>query len=393
MPGERHLYEQHCFLDYAATTPLDPLVLEAMLPFFRREFANPASVHRPGQRARRAVAEAREQVAAAIGARPVEVIFTSVATEADNHALRLPLFSRPQAQLLTSRLEHAAVLNTARQLAAEGRVVSYVEPDETGTVTPEAVRRHLHAETGLVALMLVNNETGIRTDIAAISELAHEVGALVFCDAVQGFGLEEIEVERLGVDLMSLSAHKIYGPKGIGVLYAREGLELGPLLFGGAQERGRRAGTLNVPAIVGLGVAAGLAAERWREDAQHLACLRDAFEAELLSLPEVTRNGEGALRGPKHSNLRIAGVDGDSLLMALDVEGVYASAGSACSAGSLEPSHVLIAMGLDEAQAKASFRFTFGRDQTLAQVQAAAERVAVAVRRCRSIDFAAERLR
>lgn len=346
------------YLDHAATTPLDARVLEAMLPYLRGEFANPASLHRPGQRARRAVETAREQVAAAIGAAPKEVVFTSGATEADNHALRA-VAERRGGHIVTSQLEHAAVLSTCRALEREGVAVTYLAPDAHGRITPEAVAAALREDTALVALMLVNNETGVRTDVAAIGEIAHAAGALLFCDAVQGFGFEPLDVGALGADLLALSAHKVYGPKGAGALYARAGLELPPLLLGGSQERGLRAGTHNVPAIVGFGRAAELALERLPE-ASLLGALRDGLEVRLKRVPGVRVNGEGAPRGPKHLNLWVSGVDGESLLVALDAAGLYLSAGSACAAGSLEPSHVLLAMGLSRAEAKASVRFSLG---------------------------------
>jgi cysteine desulfurase len=370
------------YLDYAATTPLDPEVLAAMHPYLESAFANPSSLHRAGQQARRAVEEAREQVAAAIGAKPKEIVFTSGATEADNFALRAAAALRPGA-IVTSTLEHAAVLQTAKQLEREGREVRYLTPNARGEITREALRDALQGEVALVALMLVNNETGAISDVAAFSRAAREAGALVFCDAVQGFGTLPIDVDALGVDLLALSGHKVYGPKGVGVLYVCEGLELPPLLVGGEQERGLRAGTLNVPAIVGMGKAAALARERWREDAEAIGALRDALEAKLLDVPGVRVNAALAPRGPKHLNVSVSSVDGEALLFTLDTLGVYVSAGSACAAGSLEPSHVLTAMGLSREEAKASVRFSLGRGVTLEAIAHAAEAFAVAVERCR----------
>ncbi len=370
------------YLDYAATTPLDPEVLAAMRPYLESAFANPSSLHRAGQQARRAVEEAREQVAAAIGAKPKEIVFTSGATEADNFALRAAAAYRSGA-IVTSALEHAAVLQMARRLEREGREVRYLAPNARGEITCKALRAALGGEVALIALMLVNNETGVISDIAAFSRAAREAGALVFCDAVQGFGTLPIDVEHLGVDLLALSGHKIYGPKGVGVLYVREGLELSPLLVGGEQERGLRAGTLNVPAIVGMGKAAALARERWQADAEAIGALRDALEARLIAIPGVHVNAAGAPRGPKHLNVRVDGVDGEALLFTLDTLGVYVSAGSACAAGSLEPSHVLMAMGLSREEAKASVRFSLGRGVTPQAIAHAAEAFAVAVERCR----------
>jgi cysteine desulfurase len=371
------------YLDYAATTPLDPAVLAAMQRALAEDFGNPSSLHAYGQRARRAVEAARERVAAAIGAPPRTLTFTSGATEADNQALRSFAALNPGKRIVTSALEHSAVLATCRLLEARGWPVTYLKPNARGEILPEAVAAALGDDTALVALMLVNNETGVLTDIPAISELAHGAGARVFCDAVQAFGSLPIDVDALGVDLLALSAHKAYGPKGVGALFVRSGLELPPLLVGGEQERGLRAGTLNVPAIVGFGEAATLAQERAAEDAREVGALRDLLEALLLQHPGVRLNAAGAPRGPKHLNVRVEGVDGEDLLMGLDSAGVAASAGSACAAGSLEPSHVLLAMGLSRAEAKASVRFSLGRGVTEAGVRFAAARFAEVVERCR----------
>lgn len=373
------------YLDHAATTPLDERVLEAMMPALTDAYANPASVHRAGQRARRLVERAREQVAAALGAEPRQILFTSGATEADNHALRGVLGSG--GGLLTSRLEHAAVLSTARALAAAGTPVAFVPPDQHGSITAEAVERALEETPGtrLVALMAVNNETGAITDVAAVARAAHRRGALLFCDAVQAFGLEPVDVQALGVDLLAVSGHKIHGPKGVGALYAGDGVDLAPLLYGGEQERGRRPGTHATPAIVGLGAAAELAAAERPERRRAVELARDAFEEAALAVPGVRVNAGGAPRGVKHSNLRVDGVDGETLLMTLDDMGVQASAGSACSAGSVDPSHVLLAMGLGRDEAMASLRFSFACTVGVDEAMQAAQAFAEAVRRCRAM--------
>ena len=370
--------------DHAATTPVAPAVLAAMLPFFAEQAANPSSVHRAGQRARAALEEARDRVGAAIGASGREIVFTSGATEADNLALRSVMAAAPGKRLVTSRLEHAAVNETVRSLAASGFEIDYVETTRSGEITPEAVAELLTPDVALVALMAVNNETGVCTDIAAIATLAHEVGALVFCDAVQAFGFEPLHVDALGVDLLSLSAHKVYGPKGVGALFLRRPLELTPLLTGGSQERGVRPGTHNLPAIVGFGVAASEADERCLRDGERLRTLRDRLERQLLAIDGVTVNGGGASRGPKHSNVAVEGVDGDTLRLLLDDLGLLISAGSACAAGSLEASHVLLAMGLDRHLARSSVRFSLGRDSDEAGIDDAAGRFAQAVARCRA---------
>lgn len=371
------------YLDYAATTPLDPAVLEAMLPAMREGYGNPASLHRAGQRAREAVETAREQLAVAVGAHPRELTFASGATEADNHALRAYASRFPGGHIVTSHLEHAAVLSTCKHLESRGWHVTYLEPDARGEITPEAVAAALRLDTFLVALMLVNNETGVVTEIASISKTVHEAGAVLFCDAVQAFGVTPVDVRELGADMLALSAHKVYGPKGVGALYVRRGLELPPFMLGGEQERGLRAGTLNVPAIVGFGRAAELAQERLKTDPPEIARLRDRLEAHLLRIDGVTLNAPGAPRSAKHLNVRVAGVDGEDLLLGLDAAGVCASAGSACAAGTLEPSHVLLAMGLTPREAKASVRLSLGRGVTDEMVDYAAKVFAEVVERCR----------
>ncbi len=373
----------NAYLDYAATTPLEPLVLEAMLPALNADYGNPASLHRAGQRARKAVETAREQLAQAINAQPRDLTFTSGATEADNHALRAYALQFPGGHIVTSLLEHAAVLSTCKYLETQGWQVTYLQPNARGEITSDAVQAALQPDTFLVALMLVNNETGVITDIPAISQIVHEAGAALFCDAVQAFGVMDVNVQTLGADMLALSAHKVYGPKGVGALYVKSGLELSPFLLGGEQERGLRAGTLNVPAIVGFGRAAELAQERLGTDPLELARLRDRLAAHLLNIDGVNLNAPGAPRSPKHLNVRVAGVDGEDLLMGLDAAGVYASAGSACAAGTLEPSHVLLAMGLAHREAKASIRFSLGRGVTEELVEYAAKSFAEVTERVR----------
>ncbi len=354
------------------------------MPALTDVYGNPASVHRAGQRARRLVERAREQVAEALGARPRQIHFTSGATEADNQALR-GVLEGGRGGLVTSRLEHAAVLSTARALRDAGTPVAFVATDDQGRVDLDALDAALAGapDTRLVALMAVNNETGVLTDVGGAAEVAHRHGALLFCDAVQAFGLEALDVRTLGVDLLAVSAHKIFGPKGAGALYVGEGVELRPLLQGGEQERGLRPGTHATPAIVGLGAAAIRAAAERADRHEAVRRARDAFETAATRVPGVAVNGGLAPRSVKHSNLRVDGVDGESLLLALDDLGVEASAGSACSAGSLEPSHVLMAMGLSAAQAKASVRFSFAHTVREADALEAADLFAQAVARCR----------
>ncbi len=377
---------ERIYLDHAATTPLDPRVLEAMLPYLSAVHGNPSSLHASGRLARRGVEEARERVAAVMRVRPKQVIFTSGATEADNLALRGLLAGREGA-LVTSPLEHAAVLRTAEALAREGRRVEHVRHGPGGAIGATEVAEALERArpAALVALMLVNNETGVLLDAAGAARSARSAGALFFCDAVQGLGLEDVSLPSLGADAASLSAHKVGGPKGVGALVLGAGVEVEPLMGGGSQERGMRPGTQNVPAIVGMGVAVELAEARRAEHRARLMGLRDELEALLRGVAGVRVNGAEAPRGAKHVNVTVEGVDGETLLMALDDAGVEVSAGSACAAGSLEPSHVLLALGLPPREARASVRFSLGYATTHEEVREAARRFASVVERCRAV--------
>ena len=371
------------YLDYAATTPIDKRVLEAMQPYLTEVFANPSSLHQLGQRARRGLETAREQVAAAINASAKEIVFTSGATEAINQVLKGLAAQYPKGHIVTSQLEHKAVLATCGFLEAQGIAVTYLAPNGLGEITPEAVEAALQDTTFVVALMLINNETGVRTNIAEIANLTYETNCLLFCDGVQAFGHEPVDVKTLNVDFMSLSAHKLYGPKGVGALYVKEGLEPSPFMLGGEQERGFRAGTHNLASIVGMGAAAALAQENAQNRLKAIADLRGYFEGQLKTIEGIDLNGAKAPRGSKHSNVQVKGVDGEALLLNLDTLGVAASAGSACAAGSLEPSHVLVAMGLTKEEAKASIRFSFGEGITKAHIDKAVLRFKEAVERCR----------
>jgi cysteine desulfurase len=366
-------------LDHAASSPLRPEVAAAMTQAWQ-EHGNPASIHRAGQRARRLLETAREQVAAAINAEPAEIIFTSGATEADNQALRG--LTQGSARLVTSPLEHLAVLDTARHLAAAGSNVTFLD-GSSGAISFGQLRAAGLQQGDVVALMLVNNETGVLTDIRHLAMHVRKQGALLFCDAVQGFGTERIDVRALGVDALALSAHKIGGPRGVGVLYLRDGVQLDPLLRGGQRERGLRPGTSNLPAIVGMGVSAELAALEQPAERERLQQLLHYFEEQVSQLPGVRINAAGLQRSVKHSSVSFEDVDGEMLLMSLDSAGVQVSAGSACSAGSLEPSHVLLAMGLTPAEARATLRFSFGRSTTQAELQTAIQRLAGCLENCR----------
>jgi cysteine desulfurase len=374
------------YLDNSATTPLDPHVLEAMLPYLRDEFGNASSIHGFGQRARSAVEAAREQVAALIGARPREIIFTSGGTESDNFALRGILEGGgPRNELVTSTIEHPAVLSTCDALSSRGFSIRSVPVDNQARVDPEAVGAAIGERTALVSIMHANNETGTIQDIARIAALAHEKGALMHTDAVQTVGKLPVQVEQLGVDLLSFSAHKLHGPKGIGVLYVRQGVEMQPLHWGGHQERSRRAGTENVAGIVGLGCAAELARRHLDSNRQDIAALRDRLEAGILErIAGVQVNGSRQHRLPHISNLRFSGVEGEALTIALDLEGVAVSTGSACSSGSLEPSHVLLAMGQSREEVQSSVRFSLSRMNSSAEIDYVLQLLPCVVERLRS---------
>ncbi len=368
------------YLDNAASTPMPAAVADAVHEAAREHFANPGSVHRAGQRARRALESAREEVAAALGAPPFSLVFTSGATEAINQALHG--LSAGRKRLITSPLEHMAVLSTARRLAADGTEVRLVQPED-GVVTADAVLAASPGAGDVVALMSVNNETGVRTDIPRIARRVAKRGAVTFADATQSFGTESVDVGELAVDALCISGHKCGGPRGVGVLYVRPGIEMPPLIAGGEQERGLRAGTSNLPAIVGMGVAARLVREQGESVRRHIQALRDSFEAAASRLEGVSVNAAGALRGVKHTSLSVAGVDGESLMMRLDAAGLQVSTGSACTAGSIEPSHVLIAMGMEPDLARATLRVSFGAQNTPAEVTEAVKRLAVVISQLR----------
>jgi cysteine desulfurase len=383
--GLRIIDVQRVYLDCNATTPLDPRVLEAMLPVLQQGFGNASSIHWFGQQARAAVDEAREAVARLIGATPQEVVFTGSGTEADNMALRgVAWRSRePRRKIVYSAIEHHAVLHTARALAEEGWPVECVGTTADGRVDLGALADAVDEHTALVAVMLANNETGVIQDVAEVARIARRRGALVHCDAVQGAGKIEIDVRALDVDLLALSGHKFYGPKGAGALFVRRNTRLAALLRGGAQERNRRAGTENVAGIVGLGRAAALAREELASDAARVAALRDRLQRSLLELEDVRVNGTSA-RVPNTTNLSFGGIEAESLLMGLDLMGVAVSTGAACAAGAVEPSHVLRAMGLPPERVQGSLRLSLGRFTSEAEVDRGTAAIREAVERQRS---------
>ncbi|MEJ2111880.1 MAG: cysteine desulfurase NifS [Acidobacteriota bacterium] len=366
--------DQRIYLDNSATTPMDPAVLESMLPYFRENFGNASSVHLHGQHARKAVEEARRAVADFIGAETKEIVFTSGGTESDNAALWGIFRSgyRPGSHIITTKIEHSAVLETCMFLEKQGAEVTYLPVDSTGRVDPEAVEDAVRDETILISVMHANNETGIIQPVEEIHEIAERHGIVLHTDAVQTIGKIPVKVKDLGVDLLSLSAHKIHGPKGLGVLYIRKGTKFRPLVTGGAQERRRRAGTENVAAIVGLGTAARLAGERLPEMATRVAKLRDRLESYALEhIPGVGINGR-ADRLPNITNLSFERLEGEGAVIALDLEGLSVSTGSACTSGSVDPSHVLLAMGLRPDVVESSLRFSLSYHNTEEEIDRAA---------------------
>jgi cysteine desulfurase len=374
------------YLDHNATTPLDPRVLEAMLPLLREGFGNASSLHWFGQQARAALDHARAEVAGLIGANPAEIVFTASGTEADNMAVRgaAGIARPPRRGVVYSAVEHHAVMNTAKALAEEGWPVTSARVGADGLVDLDDLAAKVDAQTALVAVMLANNETGVIQPVAEVARLAHARGALVHCDAVQAAGKIPIDVRALDVDLLALSGHKIYAPKGVGVLYVKRGTRLRPWVRGGAQERNRRAGTENVAGIVGMGRAAALAREELAAESPRVAALRDRLEQRLLAIPAARRNGEGQ-RVPNTTNVSFEGIEAESLLMALDLAGIAVSTGAACAAGAVEPSHVLRGMGLPLERVQGSVRFSLGRGTRGEHVDRAAEAVAAAVAKQRSL--------
>lgn len=377
-------------MDANATTPLLPEVLEAMRPYWMQDFGNASSIHLDGQKAHKAVEGARETLARFLNCRPAEVIFNSGGTEGDNTALFGML--RPGDHLITTSIEHSAVMQAAQRVTERGVEVSFVSPQPSGLIDPEEIRQALRPQTRLISVMLANNETGVVQPVEEIGSIAAEAGAFFHIDAVQGAGKVKMDVERIGCHMLSISAHKMHGPKGTGVLYVRRGTPLDSLMVGGSHERRRRAGTLNVPGIVGLGKAAELAMESLEDGTlECVAALRDRLEAGVLELSGTGVNGgrDGNThppRTPNTTNIWFDQVEGEALVIALDLKGVAVSGGSACHSGATEPSHVLMAMGLDKSRARASLRFSLLKTATEADVDYALQVVPEAVAHLRAIS-------
>ncbi|WP_297198921.1 cysteine desulfurase NifS [Thermanaeromonas sp.] len=355
------------YLDHSATTPVRPEVLEEMLPYLKEEFGNPSSLYSWGRQAKKAIEEARARVAGLIGAQPEEIVFTSGGTEADNMALIGVAYANQKKgkHIITSSIEHHAVLDTAQYLQRQGFKVTFLPVTPEGLVRVEDVEEAITDETILISIMHVNNEVGTIQPIQEIGKLARERGIIFHTDAVQSVGKIPVNVDELNVDLLSASAHKIYGPKGVGCLYIRKGTRIQPLLHGGGQERKRRAGTENVPGIVGFGKAAELAGQELESEGKRLKALRDKLiDGVLERIDHVQLNGDRERRSPINANFSFKYVEGESILLSLDMKGIAASSGSACTSGSLDPSHVLLAMGIPHEVAHGSVRMTLGRDNT-----------------------------
>ena len=384
------------YLDYNATTPVEPEVLDAMLPYFSAEFGNASSIHNFGQQARAAVETAREQVAALIGARAQEIFFTSGGTESDNHAIfGIVSLSFPsslsstscRSHIITSLVEHEAVLNACQALEKQGVGVSYLPVDQDGLIDPQDLQAALRKETMLITIMHANNELGTVQPLEEIGRVAKQADVYFHSDAVQSAGKIPIDVNQLQLDLRSLSGPKLYAPKGIGALYVRGGTRLRQLLYGGHHQRGVRPGTENVAGIVGLGKAAEIARRSLANDAKRLAALRDQLEHGLLNRVAYARiNGARAVRTPNTANLVFPGVEGEALLIALDLKGLACSTGAACSSGAVEPSHVLTAIGLPAEEARASLRFSLGRHTTQADVDFALQIIPAVVAQLRQLS-------
>lgn len=382
---------QRVYLDHNATTPVDPAALDAMLPYFSSEFGNASSIHTFGQRARAAVETAREQVAGLVNAQPQEIVFTSGGTESDNHAIFgvLHSASSPPAspRVITTTIEHEAVLNTCQALEKQGVAVTYLSVDRDGLIRLDDLRGALRRETVLVSVMHANNELGTVQPLAEIGRIAAEADVYFHTDAVQSAGKIPVDVQALQVDLLSLSGHKIYGPKGVGALFIKSRTPLRQFLYGGHHQRGFRPGTENVAGIVGLGKAAEIARLSLQQDAARISRLRDTLEQGLLSrIPDSRVNAGGAPRTPNTCNMTFSGIEGEALIIALDLKGLACSTGAACSSGAVEPSHVLTAIGLSASEARASIRFSPGRHTTEAEIKTALEIVPTAVAQLRSLS-------
>lgn len=377
------------YFDHAATTPVCKEALEKMIPYFTEVFGNPNSQHAYGRQSVQAVDSARDTIAKIIGAKPNELYFTSGGTESDNWALRgvAKAYKQKGNHIIISPIEHAAMITTAKALKKEGFKIDFMKVDEYGVVDLEHLKSIVNENTIFVGCMMANNEVGTIEPIKEIAQIAHSVGAVAFTDAVQAAGVLKINVKDLGVDMMSMSSHKIYGPKGVGALYIRNGLKVESILTGGHQERTKRGGTTNVPGIVGFAEAFKIADRDLEQNFKYVSSLRDRFiDRVLAEVPFVKLNGPRYNRLPANADFSFKFIEGESILFCLDLAGISVSSGSACSSGSLEPSHVLLALGLPEELAHGSIRFSFGKHNTIDEVDYAVETIKDAVKRLREMS-------
>ena len=376
------------YFDNAATTRVDEEVVKEMLPYFTSEYGNPSSVYKLGRLAKKAVEESREKIAKVLNADPKEIYFTSGGSESDNTAIKgIVLANKNKGNhIITSKIEHPAVLNTCRELEEEGFKVSYINVNENGIIDLEELNNSICDDTILITIMYANNEVGTIQPIEEIGRIAKERNIIFHTDAVQAVGNVRIDIKKLNIDALSMSGHKFYGPKGIGVLYVKNGINFKKIINGGHQEKDKRAGTENVPGIVGIGKAIEIAYNNLEENNKKISNLRNYYEEEITSkIPNVKINGDSINRLPGNSNISFRKIEGDSLLFNLDLNGICASTGSACSSGSIDPSHVLTAMGLDAEDAGSALRVTFGKNNTKEEVDFLIEKIEEIVKRIRNL--------
>jgi cysteine desulfurase len=377
------------YLDHNATTPVHPEVLEAMLPYFKEKFGNPSSIHGFGREAKVALEEAREKVAGLLGASSNEIFFTSGGTESDNLAVKGTAFANRKKgfHIISSKIEHHAILESCKFLEKEGFEVTYLPVNSQGLVDPDDLKKTIRDETTLVSIIYANNEVGTIQPIEELSKISNEEGVYFHTDAVQALGKVPVSLQKSNVDMLSISSHKIYGPKGVGTIFIRKGVRITPWSHGGHHERSRRAGTENIPGIVGFAKALELVVKELEDQNKHLRSLTEAFYKKLVeTIPDVILNGDLERRIPNTLNLSFKGVEGESIILSLDLKGVAVASGSACTSGTLEPSHVLSAMGIDPAIAQGAIRFSFGQDNTMEDVEYVASLLPEIVERLRSMS-------
>lgn len=382
--GNREIY-----LDHAATTAVDKKVLNEMLPYFSEYYGNASSVYGVARKSKQAIEEARERVAKVLNSKKDEIYFTAGGSESDNLAIKGIMYAnkRKGNHMITTKIEHPAVLNTCKKLEKEGYEVTYLSVDKDGLISLKELEMAIRPTTVLISIMFANNEIGTIQDIEAIGKLAKSKGVIFHTDAVQAVGNVRIDVEKMNIDALSLSAHKFYGPKGVGALYVRKGIIFHSVIDGGHQEKGKRAGTENVPGIIGLGKAIELIYEKFEAYNTHLIKLRDLYIQKVEEkIPYIKLNGHRTQRLPGNANFSFEFIEGESLLLMLDMKGIYASSGSACTSGSLDPSHVLLAIGLKHEIAHGSLRITFGKDNTIEDVDYVVDNLAQIVDRLRQMS-------